>query len=632
MSAEKRKRIRDFFRGLRNAHSLQQQAGTRRLETGQDSLPYEDYVWLMNYFLRKGDLFAFAFGLLAWNTLCRRANVAAVHLQHLVLSNDKVDLFTPRTKVDHVGARAKTPIGIFSNPTDVAQCCVTGIALMLAAQEGGRRPEDGGLLFQGSRQAQRFAACMQAAFESADGQARLAGRGGGHELRYAPHSLRKGAKNFLEQSKAPHVAKMSRGGWSTGAVAQRYDRATTDSDAECGRIAAGLRKRSYEEFALLPPHFPPEAVSDAEVMRCFPAFVGRSGFVAVLRFLLGPLVHHLPALAEALPATSRLRMHPLFASRDFAERLRAKLITGLDSPFMRATGIPDDLIARREASRQMRDLFDQRLPAAAAGQDAPPPPPLLLEDSASASAPAGFSPAFEFPKDVTPLKGFRLLVRGCPERNEPPYRLLETSQFPSERRTKLKKEISTWRYLFNAIADRCPALRDGETLERLRTDDDETELLTFFYEAWDSFCFPTAKIGVRREWTLETAVRKIRHALAAQPKKRHAPPPRAAPRVARSGPKNASVLFRSRRQAPLATRVLEEEDPVVLPSVESDDEDDADGLMDAMMTQFKPLKRPALSTSDAEDEEENSPPVKKRRPLPPPPVRPVPVDYAQFFQ
>ncbi len=371
LSPQQQKQLRDFFRGLKNAFSLQLHAGTRRLETGQDSLSYTSYVWLMQYFLDKGDVFAFGFGLVSWNSLCRRNNVAAIRLQHLVPSKDKIDLYTPRTKTDRIGARAKTPIGLFSNPNDARQCCLLGLALVLAQQEG-QRAEDADLLFRGSSQASRFAACIHDAFASCEGQAWLAQQGG-HALQLSAHSFRKGSKNWLEECRAPHVAKMSRGGWSTGAVAQAYDRAGLSGDSECGRLAAGLHKTSYEDFALLPPHFAPGDVSDADVLRCFPAFYQQPAMLPLLRALLAPFVHHVPALLPQLPLGARLRQHPLLAQPAFARHLASKLVVGLDSPYMSATGIPDDLVGRRQAAIQLRTLFDERLPAGVVEDGLPVP-------------------------------------------------------------------------------------------------------------------------------------------------------------------------------------------------------------------------------------------------------------------
>ncbi len=176
---------------------------------------------------------------------------------------------------------------------------------------------------------------------------------------------------------------------------------------------------------------------------------------------------------------------------------------------------------------------------------------------------------------MTPLQAFRLLVRGCPERQEPPYRLIETTQFSGARRKQIKREICTWRYLYMAII--ADARADGELLERLRVNDDETELLGIFYKAWDAFSFPTTKLAVRREWTLATAVDKIRAIVPKQPgQKRHTTARAPVLRVHRSAPSTkASVLYRGRRKQ---RQEEEEEEDIKFPSFDSDDEEEGRGL------------------------------------------------------
>jgi hypothetical protein len=310
-----------------------------------------------------------------------------------------------------------------------------------------------------------------------------------------------------------------RGAWSLGDVLSRYFKFETAQDAYLGRILAGLDVNSIQ-FAVLPPHFAPDTITDAQILRVFPSFHLRPEFLGVLRLILPSLVHHHAALCALLPEKHQLRLTHLFTDRDFRHSLRAKMITGLDSPHMRATGIPPHItVLRQGASMNARlDVIVAAVtgadpaPDAEAAPTAAPKTPITPASSKFVNpTPGQFPVNFELPL-IGPLGAWRLLIRGCKARGLPPYRYLNPSDFPGN--MKLRKRISDWKFFFNALNERLGGL-SVDTLERLEDSDDESELGAYFLAAWESFGLGKgAKKTLRPDqWKLNTAILKLRQAL-----------------------------------------------------------------------------------------------------------------------
>jgi hypothetical protein len=300
----------------------------------------------------------------------------------------------------------------------------------------------------------------------------------------------------------------------------RYFKFESAQDAYLGRILSGLDVNSTQ-FALLPPHFVPDTISDTQILRVFPAFHLRPQNMGLLRLILPSLVHHHTVLCEQLPEKHPLRLTTVFIDRAFRHALRAKMITGLDSLYMHATGIPPHVsILRQGASMNARlDVIVAAVTGTDPAPDADAPiAPKTPVTPASAKYtnpnPGSFPPDFELPL-IGPLGAWRLLVRGCKARGLPPYRHLNPSDFPGN--TKLRKRISDWLFWFRAINQRLGGL-EVETLERLEDNDDENELGAYFLAAWESFDLGKgAKTTLRPDqWKLNTAILKLRQALKAQ--------------------------------------------------------------------------------------------------------------------
>jgi hypothetical protein len=315
-----------------------------------------------------------------------------------------------------------------------------------------------------------------------------------------------------------------------GSVLKRYFTHDHAADAYLGRVLAGLDPSSLD-FGLLPPHFAHDTtVSHEQVLQCFPAFRARSGAdVGVLRFLLPSLVHHHDRLLALLPPKHRLRYTRFFEDTPLRLALAKHVVTGLDSPFLRASGIPPHLALLRQGAtlqasiNQLRDNIigaGATAPGAPALGPAPAPAPAHTHEHEHEHepppAPTGFPPTFDLPL-VGPLTAWRLLVRGSKAQHLPPYRFLSPSDFPAN--TKLRKRISDWLFIFRAILAALGDLVDDDMLERLAANDDELELTALFLRAWATFGFDSnekekgkGKGRTTRpdQWKLNTAIQKIR--------------------------------------------------------------------------------------------------------------------------
>jgi hypothetical protein len=191
MPAEWRKKLKRFFRGLRRKEAQEIHDGKRALLVGKAAMPHRLYVWLCDAFLRDGNIFAWAYLTLAWNSMCRTSSVADVLLAHLEPVHDALGLHVPKSKADQTGQRAHIAWKLFANPSDVRQCVVTALGALLLLDE--TRSVD--KLFMGGSQERRFARDMQEMLETQEGKALMAELGRApHSV--SPHSTRKGSAAY----------------------------------------------------------------------------------------------------------------------------------------------------------------------------------------------------------------------------------------------------------------------------------------------------------------------------------------------------------------------------------------------------------------------------------------------------
>lgn len=483
------KKLKRFYRGLRRKEAQQKQDGLRPATTGQEAMPHRLFVWLCDYFIRTGNIFAWSYLTLGWNSMCRTSSVADIHLQHLApVEEDSLGLRVPKSKGDQTGARAHIAWHLYANPLDFRQCCVTALAALLAMDE----LHDSDKLFTGTNQERRFALAMQKALATKEGKALMRELG---RTAIAPHSLRKGSAAFASNGStyaANFLAICLRAGWSLGDVLGRYFKYDGPMDAFLGRILAGLDVNS-PAFATLPPRFV-NTVEDTLIVRCFPAF--QESFLGVLRFVLPSLVHHQSKLAQMLPKRHRLHTSVLFMD----SKLRLALSTTIaDSLTIKATGVPPHVtVLRQGASIESKiDRLTTHLLAPAA--PVPIPVPLVIDTPAPPPL-VGFPEDFELPL-VGPFTAWRLLLLGDKDRGLPPFHLLNPKSFPKQR--NLRKRLSEWKYLFNTIVAKLDV--DVETLV------EEDEVAAAFLCVWNSFDFGATKGNKRPDqWKLPTVILKLR--------------------------------------------------------------------------------------------------------------------------
>jgi hypothetical protein len=431
--------------------------------------------------------------------MCRTNNVADVKLQHLRSEEDSLGLCVPTSKTDKFGQRANMFWHIYANPEDVKQCTLTALAAFMSLDE--LHPESDDRIFVGGSQDDRFANDMETALATEEARRILIEMGRAPNS-ISPHSTRKGAATYASSGTTtpPSYTSISlRAGWSVGHIQQRYIGPGDAMDTFLGRVLAGLDPSS-PQFALLPPHVGSNTVADGVFFRCFPGFQKREGtsVIGVLRRILPSLLYHRRTLLEMLPPKHPLRSTVLFSDPALRQLIEKQLVTGLESEYMKALGIP----------LQVGILRELRPPEPAKQLPISPPRPHVQRTA------SGFPVNFEFPL-VGGRAAWRLLVRGNRSEGIPPFRLLQPSEFSKNR--DLGRRTADWRYFYQRVVDAIgQELMDDETLQRLEHADDEGELNRLFDQAWAAFGFadnpqgpgkPNARVQDRK---LNTLVQKLR--------------------------------------------------------------------------------------------------------------------------
>lgn len=150
------------------------------------------------------------------------------------------------------------------------------------------------------------------------------------------HSLHKGILRwaYSDPGGPSAIAIYLRACWSLGAVQDRYflHEGATGSDAQCGRIAAGLRVADAE-FAILPPHFVNMSVLlESELMAIFPHYSSYPAtFLPCLPFLLASVVHHASYIRETYPSQHPIFRSALFQTPALFEKFKPAIETGKPS-------------------------------------------------------------------------------------------------------------------------------------------------------------------------------------------------------------------------------------------------------------------------------------------------------------
>jgi len=124
-------------------------------------------------------------------------------------------------------------------------------------------------------------------------------------------------------------------------VLERYFKYEDAGDQFVGRVIAGLPVNT-SKFSVLPPHFVDLESSCVKrgIQTMFPALSTVPQLSSILYLLLASLVYHFDFLHSTLPADHAFRFTPLFTEKDLLSSLRNVLVSGYESPYLVATGIP----------------------------------------------------------------------------------------------------------------------------------------------------------------------------------------------------------------------------------------------------------------------------------------------------
>jgi hypothetical protein len=403
-------------------------------------------------------------------------------------------------------------------------------------------------IFLGGNQEDRFGEKLRAAFNTTGGKAVLTMNGLLSED-IGVHSVRKGASTYISSgtTAAPsHNSVMRRGGWTHPGSSERYFHEAADGDEYCGRVACGLPVLS-PDFGLLPPHFPLGEITDDDLKKVFPFFAAFETLRGVLVLTLASVVYHREFLHCILPKNHRLFVAPLFTDPGLMDRFSSKILTGMTSPHMRATGLPPHtLIIQRLTGvkismdnlppalvTQLEAVLERNGAAAANltpqgvysnvreavaqairefgpnfNQKALPPPPIPLPNytyhmwgGKMHRLPAGF----KLP-DVPVATAFRLWYQGNPVERLPPYRMFEPTDFSDRNQ---RKRFSDWKYMMKTIVE----LLANDNLVGDCTHLNMELLNTQFALAMERMPEIIKKKRIRpEEWVLVTAVRETRKA------------------------------------------------------------------------------------------------------------------------
>jgi hypothetical protein len=173
------------------------------------------------------------------------------------------------------------------------------------------------------------------------------------------HSIRKGSATYATSGSTagPSINSIVlRAGWKLGPILSIYLKFADAGDQYTGRIVVGLDSNSAY-FAILPPHFPPDMVGNAELRVIFPSLANFEHLHGVLRMCLASAVYHRYYLMRHLPQNCSIRNSQLFANKPLMDRLESLVICDIVSPHLTATGIPP-FVAVLEEARKLNSKFD----------------------------------------------------------------------------------------------------------------------------------------------------------------------------------------------------------------------------------------------------------------------------------
>ena len=528
-----------FFMGIKRREARERHTGERSMNEGKSELPFQLYVWLCEYFLMKGNLFAHSYLILSWNLCCRTNNTEAIVMRNIEWSGDALRIYFGITKSDQEGDR-KDPRHIFANPDCPQICPVLSLAMLLADRSNVYCPTD--RLFFGGSQSSTFSKALDDALSSEEGEKMLIHHGVNRKD-IGTHSVRKGVGTLLGTGilDGPSASAIcNRMNWAQGNVQSRYLKYGARGDAFAGRCVAGLDPDSFR-FSILPPHF--LTPISPNISKCaFPCTKELDYLEQVRQFCLASLVQHKDFIREKLKSTHRLLQSFVFRSdiSDIQGQLSSDLFN-CENHF-RPSGVPrtvrtlynDQQLAQKmeqlpeRLSTMMEEIierngirsgnitYDTMMKGVKELLESHMPNDKGKEKETSERTPveavmhywgSGFHRVpedFKFPQ-VT-VKGLWMLWwEGNVAQKISPYRFLTSDDVAKPERRKLSDIRCVAKYLVK----KCTETR-GVTLQEIATYDTQT-LCDAFHEIADSMPRCDKKRTVRwSEWQYTTALREMR--------------------------------------------------------------------------------------------------------------------------
>ena len=263
------KSMQDFYRGVYNVDAKKKQKTSA--DHSKEMFPLFLYAEICKAFLRRGQIWAWAFLVLQWNFMSRSINVGQIHFNFMDWSGDMLTVLYSHTEtLDKDSRQGLKPFHLAANPDEPWICPITAIAVMLFSDVY----HAGQALFSGSSVANNFGKTLAEVLNDPAVVKAL------HEAGLtATHSVRKSAASYASGGSAATVTIFSlllRGGrlltTFSNAISRSLSIKTVFSPDYCRvltrrknpsrALAPTLRQRSSWMVACWPRGMPTSPMAD----------------------------------------------------------------------------------------------------------------------------------------------------------------------------------------------------------------------------------------------------------------------------------------------------------------------------------------------------------------------------------
>ena len=156
-----------LFAGIKRREAMERNRGERSMQEGKTEMPFELYIWLCEYSLKKGNLFAHCYLILSWNLCCRTNNTESTVMNNIHWKGDAVCIYFGVPKSDQEGDK-RVPRHIYANPDMPQICPILSLAMLLADRSNVYTAVQ--RLFFGGSQSSAFSKALEQALESPPGK------------------------------------------------------------------------------------------------------------------------------------------------------------------------------------------------------------------------------------------------------------------------------------------------------------------------------------------------------------------------------------------------------------------------------------------------------------------------------